>query len=144
MALMAAPILMVSCNDDDDSTPDDPNDTFGATLNGGQEVPPTSSTATGTYTANYNRVTRVLSYTVAYQGFTPTMGHIHSVTATTAEGNNGPVSIPFQGSLASPISGTVALSQAQQDEMYARRTYVNLHSAQFPNGEIRGNIRQTD
>ncbi|RIV18676.1 CHRD domain-containing protein [Fibrisoma montanum] len=143
LALMAAPILMISCNDDDDSTPDDPNDTFGATLNGGQEVPPTSSTATGTYAANYNRVTRVLSYTVAYQGFTPTMGHIHSVTATTAEGNNGPVSIGFT-SLTSPIVGQTTLTQAQQDEMYARRTYANLHSAQFPNGEIRGNIRQTD
>lgn len=143
LALLAAPALLTACKDSN-STPDDPNDTFGATINGGQEVPPVSTTAAGTYSANYNRVTRVLNYTVTHQGLTPTAGHIHSVTATTAEGNTGGVSIDFKTALTSPIVGSTTLTQAQQDEMYGRRTYVNLHSAKFPSGEIRGNIRQTD
>ena len=144
LMLIGAPLLMTSCSmTGSSSTPDDPNDTFGAAMSGSNEVPPVSTSATGNYTANYNRVTRVLSYTVTYQGITPTMGHIHSVTATTAAGNNGPVSIGF-GTLTSPIVGQSTLTQDQQDAMYAKRTYANLHTTANPNGEIRGNIVQTD
>ncbi|QJD78644.1 CHRD domain-containing protein [Spirosoma rhododendri] len=144
LMLVAAPLLMTSCSmTGSSSTPDDPNDTFGASLSGSNEVPPVSTSATGNYTANYNRVTKVLSYTVTYQGLTPTMGHIHSVTATSAAGNNGPVSIGF-GSLTSPIVGQATLTQDQQDAMYGKRTYANLHTTANPNGEIRGNIVQTD
>lgn len=144
LMLIGAPLLMTSCSmTGSSSTPDDPNDTFGASMSGANEVPPVSTSATGNYTANYNRVTRVLSYTVTYQGLTPTMGHIHSVTATTAAGNNGPVSIGF-GTLTSPIVGQTTLTQDQQDAMYAKRTYANLHTATNQGGEIRGNIVQTD
>lgn len=144
LMLIGAPLLLTSCSmTGSSSTPDDPNDTFGASMSGGNEVPPVSTSATGNYTANYNRVTKVLSYTVTYQGLTPTMGHIHSVTATTAAGNNGPVTIPFS-SLTSPITGQTTLTQDQQDAMYAKRTYSNLHTTANPNGEIRGNIVQTD
>lgn len=144
LMLVGAPLLMTSCNmTGSSSTPDDPNDTFGADMRGSNEVPPVSTSATGSYKANYNRETKVLSYTVTYQGLTPTMGHIHSVTATTAAGNNGPVSIGF-GSLTSPIIGQATLTQDQQDAMYGKRTYANLHTATNGNGEIRGNIVQTD
>lgn len=145
LMLIGAPLLMTSCSmTGSSSTPDDPNDTFGASMSGANEVPPVSTSATGNYTANYNRVTRVLSYTVTYQGLTPTMGHIHSVTATTAAGNNGGVSTNFGSTLTSPIVGQTTLTQDQQDAMYAKRTYANLHTTANPNGEIRGNIVQTD
>lgn len=145
LMLIGAPLLMTSCSmTGSSSTPDDPNDTFGATMSGSNEVPPVSTTATGNYKANYNRVTKVLSYTVTYQGLTPTMGHIHSVTATTAAGNNGPISIGFGSTLTSPITGQTTLTQDQQDAMYGKRTYANLHTTANPNGELRGNIVQTD
>jgi len=144
LMLIGAPLLMTSCSmTGSSSAPDDPNDTFGAAMSGSNEVPPVSTSATGNYKANYNRETRVLSYTVTYQGITPTMGHIHSVTATTAAGNNGPVSIGFS-TLTSPIVGQSTLTQDQQDAMYAKRTYANLHTTANPNGELRGNIVQTD
>lgn len=145
LMLIGAPLLMTSCSmTGSSSTPDDPNDTFGASMSGANEVAPVSTSATGNYKANYNRETRVLSYTVTYQGLTPTMGHIHSVTATTAAGNNGGISTDFGTSLASPIIGQATLTQAQQDAMYGKRTYANLHTAANPGGEIRGNIVQTD
>lgn len=143
LMLAAAPLVLPSCKSSNSPTPDDPNDMFGATMSGTNEVPPVSTSATGNYTANYNRVTRVLSYTVTYQGLTPTMGHIHSVTASAAVGNNGPVTIPFT-TLTSPIVGQTTLTQEQQDAMYAKRTYANLHTTAYPNGAIRGNIEQTD
>lgn len=144
-SLLSLSALLFSCGKDDNvAAPVDNNDTFGATLNGAQEVPAVSTTATGNYSARFDKTTKVLNYTVTYQGLTPTAGHIHSVTATTAEGNNGGVSIPFSGTLTSPYVGQATLTQAQQDEMYARRTYANLHTPTNPGGEIRGNIRQTD
>jgi hypothetical protein len=143
LMLAAAPLLLPSCKSGSNPSPDDPNDTFGATMSGSNEVPPVSTSATGNYTANYNRVTRVLSYTVTYQGLTPTMGHIHSVTASTASGNTGGITITFP-SLTSPIVGQATLTQGQQDDMYANKTYANLHTSTYPNGLIRGNIVQTD
>lgn len=146
LTFITAPLLLNACKSDNtpDPTPDDPNDTFGATLTGANEVPPVSTSATGTYNAVYNRTTKVLSYTVSYQGLTPTMGHIHSVTATTAAGNTGGITVPFGGTLTSPITGSTTLTEAQMTDMYAKKTYVNLHTAQNPTGEIRGNIEQTD
>ncbi len=91
-------------------------------MSGANEVPSVSTSATGNYTANYNRVTKALSYTVTYQGLTPTMGHIHSVTATTAAGTNGGVSTNFGSTLTSPIVDQTTLTQDQQDAMYAKRT----------------------
>jgi hypothetical protein len=144
LMLVVTTLLITSCSmTGSSSTPDDPNDTFGAAMSGSNEVPPVSTSATGNYKANYNRETKVLSYTVTYQGLTPTMGHIHSVTATSAVGNNGPVTIPFT-SLTSPIIGQATLTQDQQDAMYAKRTYANLHTTANSGGEIRGNIVQTD
>ncbi len=145
VALLALSVMSTSCKDDDNNTtPVDNNDTFGATLSGAQEVPAVSTTATGNYSANFDKTTKVLNYTVTYQGLTPTMGHIHSVTAATAEGNTGGVSIPFATTITTPLVGQATLTQTQQDEMYANRTYANLHTTANPGGEIRGNIRKTD
>lgn len=145
VSLLSLSALFYSCKDDDNgTTPVDNNDTFGASLTGAQEVPAVSTSATGNYTANFDKTTKVLNYTVTYQGLTPTAGHIHSVTAATAEGNTGGISIPFSSTLTSPIVGQATLTQTQQDEMYANRTYANLHTTANPNGEIRGNIKKTD
>ncbi|TAE34720.1 MAG: CHRD domain-containing protein [Cytophagales bacterium] len=146
-SLLALSALLFSCKDDDNNNPTIPvdnTDTFGATLNGAQQIPVVSTTATGAYSASFDKTSKVLNYTVTYQGLTPTMGHIHSVTAATAEGNTGAVSVPFAATLTTPLIGQATLTQAQQDEMYANRTYANLHTAAYPDGEIRGNIKKTD
>jgi hypothetical protein len=111
-----------------------------ATLNGASEKPnPTPSTATGTFAGELNTTTRVLSYTVTYQGFTPTMGHLHKITK--ADGTGG-VDVAFK-SVTSPITGTTAaLAQSKVDSMLAGFYYVNLHSAAYPGGEIRGDIKK--
>jgi hypothetical protein len=112
-----------------------PNVALTAVINGRQEVPPTPSAATGTFVGVFNKDTRVLNYTVTYTGFTPTMGHLHRG----APGTNGPVVVPFS-SLTSPITGTFTFSEADAALLLNNGFYVNLHSAAFPGGEIRGNI----
>ncbi|HEX8350497.1 MAG TPA: CHRD domain-containing protein [Hymenobacter sp.] len=106
-----------------------------ATINGAQEVPANASTATGTFTGVYDKSTKVLTYTVTYQGITPVAGHLHRG----APGVNGPVIFPFPN-LTPPINATATFTQADEDLLLAGGFYANLHTPAFPGGEIRGNI----
>lgn len=134
-ALLLGALTVSGCKKEDEPAKETVELT--ANVNGQQEVPANASTASGTMTGTYNKTTRVLTYTVTYQGITPAAGHIHQA----APGANGPVMVPFS-SIASPITGTATLSQADGDALLAGNAYVNLHTQAFPGGEIRGNIRQ--
>jgi hypothetical protein len=130
-------LTLISCNDDDSN--DGPSiTTFTASINGANEVPANNSTATGTATLSFNNTTKVISITVTHTLTTITMGHIHLGAA----GSNGGVVFPFS-SVASPIAFTsVALTPSQEADLKANLFYVNLHSATFPGGEIRGQLIQ--
>ncbi|WP_303310360.1 CHRD domain-containing protein [Hymenobacter sp. BT730] len=132
LALAAAP----ACDDDEDDTLANNTVQLQATLNGAQEVPATTSTATGSFTGTYNTNTRLISYTVTYQGLTPTAGHIHQA----APGVNGPIIVPFANVSTSPITGSETLSEENGAKLLAGETYTNLHTTALPGGEIRGNI----
>ncbi|WP_365982002.1 CHRD domain-containing protein [Spirosoma sp.] len=110
-------------------------------MNGTNEKPTaTSSKATGSFRAILDESTSVLSYTVVYEGLTPTMGHLHRIDTTRTDGT-GPIDIPFP-SLTSPITGsTSALTPLQIYRLKHGQYYANLHTAQYPAGEIRGEIR---
>jgi uncharacterized membrane protein YgcG len=80
--------------------------------------------------------TKVFTIAVTHNIAALTGGHIH----TGATGINGPVIFTFS-SLTSPISFTSnALTPAQEAELFGNLNYVNLHSATFPGGEIRGQL----
>jgi hypothetical protein len=125
-----------ACKKDDDKPAASNTVQLKATVNGQQEVPANTSTATGTMTGSYDKTTRVLTYTVTYQGITPAAGHIHQA----APGVNGGVIVPFASVAASPITGTATLSEADGAKLLAGETYVNFHTQAYQNGEIRGNI----
>lgn len=127
----------VSCNNDDDPAPTpNPNVTFLATLNGTKEVPTNPSTATGTATLYFNTSTKILTLTTFHNVSAPTAGHIH-VGATTIA---GPVVFGFT-SVTSPISYiSPALTAQQEADLNANLYYVNIHTATYPGGEIRGQL----
>ncbi len=135
--LVAFCLFLTSCNEENPTLPT----TFKAVLNGTSEKPTaTASTATGTFQGILDETTRVLSYTVSYAGLTPTMGHFHRIDTTKTDGT-GPVDIPFP-SLTSPIiASTTALTPLQIYRLKNGQYYVNLHTTQYPNGEIRGDIK---
>lgn len=112
-----------------------PNVTLAAVINSAQEVPTNPSMATGTFAGVYNKDTNVLTYTVTYQGMTPVAGHLHRGMP----GANGPVVFPLS-SLVSPVTGTATFTEADEALLLSNGFYVNLHSAAYPGGEIRGNI----
>ena len=137
--LLAISIILstiVSCNKDEAVVPD-PNVIYKATLTGAQEAPtPNASTATGTATLTFNTTTKIFTLSVTHTIATPTNGHIHKAAA----GVSGGVVFPFT-TFTSPISYTsVALDATQEADLVANLYYVNIHTAAFPGGEIRGQL----
>lgn len=113
-----------------------------AMLSGTEEVPANSSPGTGMLEATYDSDSNVLNFTVTYDGLTgePTAAHFHGPAAP---GENAPPAVPVEGSLASPISGTATLTDAQEAELLGGQWYFNVHTAQYPDGELRGQVLQS-
>jgi len=106
-------------------------------LTGAAEVPPVTTSATGA--GNITVLPdRTVSGNIKTSGLVPTMAHIHQAAA----GENGPVIITLtktsDDSFAVPADAK--LSKAQYTSYVAGNLYVNVHSAQYPNGEIRAQL----
>jgi CHRD domain len=128
--------FLAACNKDDEPTPPNPNTTFVAALTGANEVPANASPVTGTAVLTFNNNTKIFTLTVLHNVSAPTNGHIHKGAA----GVNGSVVFTLPN-LTSPIAYTsVALDAAQEADLKANLYYVNIHTAAFPNGEIRGQL----
>lgn len=114
--------------------------TINLTLSGAQEVPPNGSTATGTGEATIDTVSRQFTAKATTQGLAGTAAHVHDGPS----GVSGPIVFPMTENPAGSgvWSTSVQLTDAQMATLNAGRYYINVHSAAFPNGEIRGQIVQ--
>ncbi|MDB4978982.1 MAG: hypothetical protein JWM56_1168 [Candidatus Peribacteria bacterium] len=110
---------------------------FHATLNGLSEVPPISTAGTGTGTFTLNGNTLAYFMKVANLSSPITAMHFHEG----AMGVAGPVVQPisFSGSVAS--GSWTGLTDAQKVALVNGNIYVNVHTTNNPNGEIRGQVR---
>lgn len=138
------------------------NITYVATLRGTNEVPSNSSPGTGSWTGTLNPSTKVLTYTMTFQGLsgTASLSHIHGpATATTnagvlvnfaapPTGHTGTLTLNGSSGGASgtlnlgtaPISATIS-GDSLLKLLDAGALYVNVHSSpSFGGGEIRGMI----
>ena len=140
---------------------------FSATLSGDQEVPPVSSVATGSASLILNEPQNRLEISIQFTGLdldgtqTPetdddvTVAHIHRAPA----GANGPVVFGFIGPnndenddlVIDPVAGKIfsgwdlnegndTTLAAELSNLFNEGLYVNIHSMEFPGGEIRGQI----
>lgn len=126
---------IISCNNDDDPPTPNPNVTFLATLSGANEVPANPSTATGTATLTFNTTTKIFTLTVNHNVSGAAAAHIHKG----AVGVNG--GVEFTLTTTSPISFTSPQLTAQQEtDLNANLYYVNIHTAAYGGGEIRGQL----
>jgi len=105
-----------------------------------QEIPATSSEASGNGTLMLNLATGAIAGTLAISGMTVTGAHIHEGYA----GENGPVAVGLQADASSAdtwrFEDGASLTAAQVTELLAGGLYLNAHSAAYPGGEIRGQI----
>jgi hypothetical protein len=110
-----------------------------ASLTAASEVPPTTSTATGSGTLVVNPETRAISGSITLSGMTATMAHIHLAAPSV----NGPIIVPLTltGSDVWSVPPNSVLTAEQLAAYKQGNLYYNAHSVLFPNGEIRGQIR---
>jgi hypothetical protein len=123
-------------------------DAFFASLAGFQENPPVTTSATGSAWVVISPDLTIATYYVAYSGLSGalTASHIH----TGAVGVNGGVILPLAAG-PSPMTGTLTAANFTASgpvtdfvgALGAIRngtTYINLHTAANPAGEIRGQL----
>ena len=116
---------------------------FQALLLGSNEVPPTASGGFGVSIFVYDFNTNMFEISTGFVGLSaaPVGGHIHRGPA----GVNGPIIFNFSSTLPNAAAGSSeptngVLSEADEVELFAGNLYVNLHTPQFPAGEIRGQL----
>jgi hypothetical protein len=104
---------------------------------GSSEVPPVSTSAYGTGVVNI-APDRSVTVTVSVIDMVPTAAHIHEGAA----GANGPVIVALNkiSERAFVAPDGAKLTEAQYAAYKAGNLYVNVHSAKFPNGEVRAQI----
>ena len=107
-------------------------------LTGSSEVPAVTSSASGTASVSVASDCSVTA-TVTVSGMTPTASHIHQG----APGSNGPVIVPFvkQGDHTFVAPPGAKMNEEQCRAYKSGNTYVNVHSARNPGGEIRGQLK---
>jgi len=110
-----------------------------ATLNAGQEVPKQAvkvQTAHGTFTGTLAGTTLKWKLTFAKLSGPAAAAHIH----TGAMGKAGGVAVALCGPCTSGMTGTATISAMLLKTIQKHGTYVNVHTAKNPNGEIRGQL----
>lgn len=107
-------------------------------LSGGQEIPPVTTSATGTGTIGVGSDKSVRG-SVIITGMTVTAAHIHEAEA----GKNGPIVIPLTQTADNiwTVPEGTKLTDAQYESYKAGKLYYNVHSAAYKGGEIRGQIK---
>jgi hypothetical protein len=138
--------------------------TFDATLSGAAEVPPNASIATGFASVVLDTTLNTMTVVLSFTGLTtiPTADLIHCCAPP---GANAPVAVflllplpigtsgtisdvldltlmaTYVGAFVTANGGTAASAEAAlMAGLSGGDAYVNIHDAQYPGGEIRGNL----
>ena len=140
---------------------------WNAYLRGLEEVPSISSPGRGTCTLEMDEAGTEVQYTLSYQGTVGVVSqaHIHfgqkgvnggvSVFLCTNSDREGVPACPDSGSVSGSFTAADVLGPSGQgiaagelgelmQAMGRRVTYVNVHSSEWPGGELRGQIRRGD
>ena len=110
-------------------------------LAGSAEIPPVDSSATGTSQIMV-RSDRTVSGDVVTSGIVSTVAHIHEAPVR----KNGPPIITLTKTADNRfvVPDGTKLTDAQYASYLAGMLYVNVHSEQHPDGEIRGSLVSTE
>jgi len=124
----------------------------GIVMSGAQETPLSASSALGTLDVNYRRDTKILNYKIMWSGLsgTPTGIGIHGLAPT---GYNPYAAAnwttPLQTFTLTGLTATGTYSGSllvdgfavKEEDVLSGFYYVNLRTAAYPRGEIRGQIK---
>ena len=107
-------------------------------LSGANEVPPVTTTGAGSGTVTVAADCTVTAR-ITVTGMSATAAHIHEGAA----GANGPVIVPFNKTADNVFEAPAGakMTEAQCAAHRAGNTYVNVHSAKNPGGEVRAQLK---
>ncbi|MGO4566880.1 CHRD domain-containing protein [Rhizobium sp. 2YAF20] len=88
---------------------------------------------------SYDTAIRKLSYKITWSGLTGpvTAAHFHCPASV---GENAGVLVPIKGAFKSGMTGSAKVDAKTGQAILAGKTYLNLHTAANPNGEIRAQV----
>ncbi|MBC8029575.1 MAG: PQQ-dependent sugar dehydrogenase [Pyrinomonadaceae bacterium] len=111
---------------------------FTANLNGAQEVPPTASAGTGAATLLLSPDEKTARLSLNFSGIsgTQTDAHIHGPAPA---GSTASALFPLPLGQLSDFEITLTPTQVQ--DLKSGLFYINVHSATFPTGDIRGQLQ---
>lgn len=111
-----------------------------ANLQPSAEVPPRVSKGHGIVDAQFDTAAKTLTWTASYDELSGpvTMAHFHGPAPV---GQNAKPQVTVDKSaLASPMKGQATLTDQQITDLMAGQWYFNIHTAENPSGEIRGQV----
>jgi hypothetical protein len=115
---------------------------FMATIDGSQETPPVTTTASGTGEFILNASGTQLTYSITFNGLTPTAAHFHNGPVGVAAGvvKNLAIANGTATGVWSSTDATQPFTDSMLVELLRGRLYVNAHTTANPGGEIRGQV----
>ncbi len=120
-----------------DSTPPVQRNAYAAYLHGSNVIPSVNTESTGVAILTIDEQNLTLNYHLyVYNIENVFASHIH----LGAEGENGPVAIPLEPPEEGQSSGEVSLSEDNLSNLNEGLFYVNVHTDEYPDGEIRGQL----
>lgn len=140
-------LMAVACKKDKDE--DNRYRVTNAEMTGAQENPAVTTTGSGSFDATYDPASKKMDITVRWQGLSgnATLMHIHGPAEV---GVNAGVLQNFATLFTNTPSGSFSTSfvingttQTEAD-LLGGKWYVNIHTADNPGGEIRGQIMLTN
>jgi hypothetical protein len=147
-AVLITSLFFAGCKKDDDDEPESLIKKVTVQMTGAQEVPPVTTSGSGTAEISYDPTIKVIAYKLTWQlgspSSTTTNMHFHG-SETGSDAVSSGVVIPITG-FSTGSSGTLtgttpALTDVQAAQLLAGKWYVNIHSSIYPAGELRGNIK---
>jgi CHRD domain-containing protein len=118
-----------------------------------QENPATISNGTGTINATYRKDTKILTWSVVWSGLTGSVAamHIHGladpgfnagVLQNIITTSNGIATPGAKYGTSGSISGTLYIDGVifKEEHLLANKYYMNIHTATYGGGEIRGQL----
>lgn len=118
------------------------SDRYFGGMTGARETPPVTTTATGAAFLKLDPNRTQLNYDVIINVNMPVVNGVHIHRGS--PGENGPVlyTLYSGGSSFGPgtLAGAINITPGDLNDLLLNMLYVNVHTAAYPNGEIRGDV----
>lgn len=113
-------------------------------MTGAQETPAVTTTGSGNIVAEYNKLTKTLSYKITFTGLSDSAvaAHIHGLGETGVQAPIVQTFSNFPRRKEGSYSGTLYADgvKIKEEDILASRYYINIHSKTYSGGEIRGQL----